>query len=63
LLVETVHLVEQLQEDTLHLSIRARLRVESLRRNRVDLVNEDDTRRVLACESEDVSDHARALHL
>ena len=41
-LVEAVHLVEQLEEDALHLPVGARLRVETLSRDRVDLVDEDD---------------------
>jgi hypothetical protein len=36
-LVEAVHLVEQLEEDSLDLAVGARLRVEALRRDGVDL--------------------------
>lgn len=60
-LVESVHLVEQLKQDALHLSVGARLSVESLRGDGVDLVDEDDGGRVLLGEAEDVAHHARAL--
>jgi hypothetical protein len=48
-------LVEELEEDALHFAIGARLRVEALRRDRIDLVDEDDRGRVLACQPEHVS--------
>ena len=41
-LIKSVHLIEELQEDTLDFSVGAGLSVESLRRDRVDLVDEDD---------------------
>ena len=52
-LVESVHLVEQLEEDALHLPVGAGLRVETLRRDRVDLVDEDDGWGVLLGKPED----------
>jgi hypothetical protein len=60
-LVEPIHLVQQLEEDALDLTVCAGLRVESLGRDRVDLVDEDDRRRILTCEPEHVADHAWAL--
>merc|ERR1719430_453828 len=60
-LVEAVHLVEQLQQDPLHLSICPCLRIKSLGCDRVDLVDEDDGGGVLLGEAEDVSHHARAF--
>mmetsp|Transcript_21145 Transcript_21145/g.36300 ORF Transcript_21145/g.36300 Transcript_21145/m.36300 type:complete len:231 (-) Transcript_21145:456-1148(-) len=60
-LVEAVHLVEQLQQDPLHLPVGARLRVEPLGRNGVNLVDEDDRRGVLPSQSEDVADHTRTF--
>lgn len=47
-LVESVHLVEKLKQDTLNLTVRPRLRVESLRCDGIDLVDEDDRRRILS---------------
>ena len=41
-LIEAVHLIEELQEDTLHFSVGAGLGVETLRCDGVDLVDEDD---------------------
>ena len=41
-LVESVHLVEELEQDALNFPVGAGLRVETLRRDRVDLVDEDD---------------------
>jgi hypothetical protein len=45
----------------LHLSVRARLRVEPLGRNGVHLVDEDDGGRVVACKSEHIAHHPRPL--
>ena len=46
-LIKSVHLVQQLQENPLNLSIRTRLGVKSLRGDGVDLIYEDDGWRVL----------------
>lgn len=61
LLIESVHLIEQLKQDTLNFAIRPGLRVKSLRRDGIDLIDKDDTRRVLASESEDISNHSGTL--
>jgi len=60
-LIEAVHLIEELQEDSLHFSVGAGLSVESLRRDRVDLVDEDDRWRIFFGQSEHVSNHPRSL--
>mmetsp|Transcript_4465 Transcript_4465/g.10380 ORF Transcript_4465/g.10380 Transcript_4465/m.10380 type:complete len:347 (-) Transcript_4465:220-1260(-) len=60
-LVESVHLVEKLQKDSLHLTIRPSLRIESLRSNRIHLINEHNARFVLPRQPEHISDHSRAL--
>ena len=57
-LVETVHLVQQLQQDALYFAVGTRLCVETFRGNGVDLVNEDNRWGVFPCESEYVADHA-----
>lgn len=43
-LVETVHLVEEFEQNTLHLSVGTGLGVETLGSNGIDLVDEDDGR-------------------
>jgi hypothetical protein len=53
-LIETVHLVEQLQQDTLDLAIGTGLGVETLGGNGVHLVHEDDRWRILLGETEHV---------
>ncbi|KAG9859468.1 26S protease-like protein regulatory subunit 6B, partial [Aureobasidium melanogenum] len=60
-LIETIHLVEQLEQDTLNLSIGTGLSIETFGGNGVNLVDEDDARTVLASHTENVSDHARTL--
>ena len=60
-LVETVHLVQQLEEDTLDFSISASLRVESLGSDSIDFINEDDCWRVFFGQAEDVTDHSRTF--
>lgn len=60
-LVETVHLVEELEENTLHLAIGTGLRVKTLGGDGVNLVDKNDGRRVLAGHPEHVAHHARAL--
>ena len=60
-LVETVHLVEELHEDTLHLAVGARVRVEAGGGDGVNLVDEDDGGRVFLGEPEHVPHHPRAL--
>ena len=60
-LIESVHLVQQLQENSLDLAIGAGLRVETLRRDGVDLIDEDDSGRVLLRQPEDVPDHPGPL--
>mmetsp|Transcript_67322 Transcript_67322/g.152328 ORF Transcript_67322/g.152328 Transcript_67322/m.152328 type:complete len:327 (+) Transcript_67322:217-1197(+) len=60
-LVEPVHLVEELEQDALHLTVRTRLRVEALGRDRVHLVDEDDGGRVFFGQAENVADHAGAF--
>ena len=60
-LIEAVHLVEQLEQNALHLAVGAGLRVEALRRNRIYLVDEDDGGRVLFGQAKHVAHHARTL--
>mmetsp|Transcript_9135 Transcript_9135/g.14464 ORF Transcript_9135/g.14464 Transcript_9135/m.14464 type:complete len:384 (-) Transcript_9135:217-1368(-) len=57
-LIESVHLIQQFQENTLHLAIGTGLGVESLGGDGVDLVDEYDAGGVFAREAEDVADHA-----
>lgn len=45
----------------MYLTISSSLRVEPLGSNGVDLIDEDDGRRVLAGQAEDISYHTRAL--
>ena len=61
MLIETIHLIEQLKQNTLHFPIRAGLRIEPLRSNGVHLIDEDDAGRVLPRQAENISDHPRAL--
>jgi hypothetical protein len=58
-LVETIHLSEQLEQNALHLPVRARLRVESLGCNGVNLVDEDNGGRVVASKPEHIPHHPR----
>ena len=55
-LIEAVHLVEQLQKDSLDFSIGAGLSVETFGGDGVDLVDEDDGRAVLLGQAEHVAD-------
>jgi hypothetical protein len=48
LLVETVHLIKELKQDSLNFSIRSSLCIESLRGDSIDFVDKDDTWRVLS---------------
>jgi hypothetical protein len=60
-LIEPIHLVQQLQQDSLYLSVGTSLRIETFRSDRIDLVDKDDRGRVFTGHSEDVSDHSRSL--
>mmetsp|Transcript_20115 Transcript_20115/g.41040 ORF Transcript_20115/g.41040 Transcript_20115/m.41040 type:complete len:302 (-) Transcript_20115:480-1385(-) len=60
-LVEAVHLGEELHQDALHFAVSTGLCVEALGGDRVDLVDKDDRRRVLARQPEDVTHHPRPL--
>lgn len=60
-LVKAVHLLQQLDEDTLDFSVCASVGVESLGGDRIYLVDEHDRRSVLLGHSEDISDHTRAF--
>eukprot|EP00760_Papus_ankaliazontas_P034685 PhM_4_TR738/c0_g1_i2/m.100043 len=60
-LVEAVHLVQELNKNALHLTVGTRLRVEALRRDGVDLVDEHNRWGVLARQAEHVADHAGPL--
>lgn len=60
-LVKAIHLVEQLQQDALHLAIGSSLRVEALGSNGVNLVNEHNRRLILARQPEHITHHARTL--
>ena len=53
---QQTYLVEQLQQDPLHLPVGARLRVEPLGGDGVDLVDEDDGGGVLLGEAQHVTD-------
>ena len=55
-LIKSVHLVEKFEEDPLNLSIGTGLRVKAFGGDGVDLVDEDDRRTVLLCETENVAD-------
>lgn len=57
-LVKPIHLIEKLEKNTLDFSVCSGLRIETLCRNGVDFVDEDDRRGVLPCQPEDVSNHA-----
>ncbi|GMS94907.1 hypothetical protein PENTCL1PPCAC_17082, partial [Pristionchus entomophagus] len=57
-LVESVHLIEQLEQDTTDLSISSSLGIESLRGDGINLINEDDRGRVLLRQTEHVTNHA-----
>ena len=59
--LEAVELVEQLQHSALYFTVTARATLDTRRADRVDLVHEDDGRRVLARHHEQLADHARAL--
>jgi hypothetical protein len=60
-LIKTVHLVQQLEQDSLNFSISSGLSVESLGCNGVDFINENDSWRVLLGQSEYVTHHARSF--
>jgi hypothetical protein len=48
LLVETVHLIKELEQDSLNFSIRSSLGIESFRSDSIDFIDKDDTGRVLS---------------
>lgn len=56
-LIEPIHLVEQLQQNSLHFSVGTSLGVESLCGNSVDLVDEDDRWGILASHAEYIANH------
>jgi hypothetical protein len=58
---EPIQLVEQLKHSSLHLAIAALLRVEPLRADGVELVDEDDGRSFLLCKLESVADKLCAI--
>mmetsp|Transcript_6733 Transcript_6733/g.27471 ORF Transcript_6733/g.27471 Transcript_6733/m.27471 type:complete len:295 (+) Transcript_6733:25-909(+) len=60
-LVEAVHLVQQLHEDTLHLTVGSSLCVEARGSDGIHLIHEDDRRRVLLGEPEHIAHHSRPL--
>lgn len=60
-LVETVHLIKQLQQNTLHFSVCAGLRVEPLGGDSVDLVDEHHAGGVFPGQAEHVPHHAGPL--
>lgn len=60
-LVKAVHLVQKLEENTLNFTIGAGLSIETFGCDGVDLVDEDNTWRVLASHAEDIADHTRTL--
>lgn len=62
-LIESIHLIQQLEQNPLNLSIRSGLSIESLGGDGVDLVDEYDGGSILSCESEDVSDHSGTLQI
>lgn len=60
-LIEAIHLVQELQQDTLNLPVGTSLCIKPLRRNGINLINEDDGGSILSSQAEDISDHARTL--
>ena len=62
-LVSRISLVEQLEQNPLDLSVGTSLSVKSLRGDGVDLVDEDDGRRVLLGQAEHVPKNIQTLTL
>jgi hypothetical protein len=60
-LIEAIHLVQQLEQNPLDLAVSTSLCVKSFRRDGINLVNEDDSRRVFTRKSEHIAHHARSL--
>ena len=60
-LIEAVHLIKQLQQNTLDFSICACLGVEPLGGYGIDFINEDDGGGVFSSEPKHVADHAGAF--
>src|SRR5216684_8767096 len=60
-LVEAIHLIQQFEQNSLDLTVSTGLCVESLCRDSINLVNEDDSRRVFTREPEHIAHHARSL--
>ncbi len=54
-LIESVHLVEKFEKDSLNFAIGSSLCVKTFGGNCVDLVDKDDGRTVLLCKSENVA--------
>ena len=59
--LETIKLIEQLQHSSLDLRVATRAALDTSGSNRVDLVHEDNRRRVLTSHHEQLSDHPRTL--
>jgi hypothetical protein len=58
---EPVELIEQLQHCSLHLSVARLLAVKSLRPNRIQLINEDNRRRLLLRQGERIAHQLRPV--
>mmetsp|Transcript_25037 Transcript_25037/g.39792 ORF Transcript_25037/g.39792 Transcript_25037/m.39792 type:complete len:200 (-) Transcript_25037:538-1137(-) len=60
-LIKSIHLVEELEQNTLHFSIRSSLRIKSLGGNGIHLIHKDNRRRVLFRQTEHIANHSRSL--
>ena len=60
-LVEAVHLLEELDKDTLDLSIGTGIGIVSFCCDCVNFINKDNRGRIFLCHPENISDHARAF--
>ena len=60
-LIETIHLLEEFDKNTLDFTISSCVSIVSLGGDGIDLINEDNRWRIFLCHPEDVSDHTGAL--
>mmetsp|Transcript_13011 Transcript_13011/g.21320 ORF Transcript_13011/g.21320 Transcript_13011/m.21320 type:complete len:381 (+) Transcript_13011:45-1187(+) len=57
-LIEPIHLIQQLQQDTLHLTIGPSLGIETFGGNGINFINKDNTGGVFSGETKDITNHA-----
>jgi len=60
-LIETIHLLEKLNQNSLNFSICTGICIKSFCSNSIDLINENNRGSIFLCHSEHISNHTRAF--